>query len=81
LKNNRARTYQEVYHQKKMEVDWPHSEEVAQLHTRQAFDWNPQGNRKRGRPKTTWRRTVEKDLERRGMSWREAEALAGHSVN
>nr|KAG5711937.1 hypothetical protein BaRGS_026378 [Batillaria attramentaria] len=25
--------------------------------TRQALEWNPQGKRKRGRPKQTWRRT------------------------
>jgi len=26
--------------------------------TRQALGWNPQGNRSRGTPKNTWRRTV-----------------------
>jgi len=26
--------------------------------TRQALEWNPQGKRRRGRPKNTWRRTV-----------------------
>jgi predicted ArsR family transcriptional regulator len=36
----------------------------------QVINWDPQGRRKRGRPKRTWRRTVEgerkseKDLER-----------------
>jgi hypothetical protein len=29
--------------------------------TRQALSWNPQGTRKRGRPKNTWRRDLEKD--------------------
>ena len=27
--------------------------------------WAPEGNRRRGRPKTTWRRTVEKEKKRR----------------
>ena len=27
-----------------------------------AFIWAPEGRRKRGRPKTTWRRTVEKKI-------------------
>ena len=28
---------------------------------RTALDWAPEGKRKRGRPKETWRRTVEKE--------------------
>ncbi|XP_055384586.1 uncharacterized protein LOC129614181 [Condylostylus longicornis] len=28
---------------------------------RQALEWNPQGKRRVGRPRTTWRRTVEKE--------------------
>jgi hypothetical protein len=27
-----------------------------------ALDWNPQGYRRRGRPKRTWRRTVEDEI-------------------
>jgi hypothetical protein len=27
-----------------------------------AFDWNPQGYRKRGRPNKTWRRTTEDEI-------------------
>jgi hypothetical protein len=30
--------------------------------TRQALDWNPQGKRRRGRPTTTWRRTIDAGL-------------------
>ena len=33
-----------------------------------ALTWAPEGKRKRGRPKTTWRRTVEK--EREEAEWR-----------
>jgi hypothetical protein len=35
--------------------------------------WNPQGSRKRGRPKTSWRRLVNKEV---GRSWNELWLLA-----
>ncbi|MEE4247398.1 MAG: reverse transcriptase domain-containing protein [Kangiellaceae bacterium] len=44
--------------------------------TRQALTWNPQGKRKRGRPKSTWRRDLEADTRQMGYSWRELERLA-----
>lgn len=31
--------------------------------------WTPPGKRKRGRPRITWRRTVETELEEMGLSW------------
>ncbi|XP_076470842.1 uncharacterized protein LOC143300798 [Babylonia areolata] len=34
--------------------------------TQQALTWNPQGERKRGRPKNSWRRDVETDIRRMG---------------
>jgi hypothetical protein len=33
-----------------------------------ALDWNPQGYRKRGRPKRTWRRTIEDEIRNTGRS-------------
>jgi hypothetical protein len=38
--------------------------------------WTPQGKRKQGRPKATWRTTVEKDikLDQTGQNWLEAES-------
>ena len=36
-----------------------------------ALDWNPQGNRRRGRPKQTWRRTVAEEIEKEGKTWGE----------
>ena len=45
--------------------------------TRIALRWTPQGKRPRGRPKTTWRRTIETELkEQLGMTWGEAETKA-----
>ena len=44
--------------------------------TRQALKWNPQGKRKRGRPKNSWRRDIEDDIKRMGGTWRQLERLA-----
>jgi hypothetical protein len=41
-----------------------------------ALDWNPQGCR-RGRPKRTWRRTIEDEIRSRGRSWKEVKGTAG----
>jgi hypothetical protein len=35
---------------------------------RTALDWAPEGKRKRGRPKETWRRTVEKESKPLGFN-------------
>lgn len=42
-----------------------------------ALGWIPEGRRARGRPKTTWRRTVEKERNKAGWkSWEVAKAVA-----
>jgi hypothetical protein len=41
-----------------------------------ALDWNPQGTRKRGRPKKTWRRSIMEEAQRGGRTWREVKRLA-----
>jgi len=41
-----------------------------------ALDWNPQGYRRRGRSKRTWRRTIEDEI-RITRSWNEAKGIAG----
>jgi hypothetical protein len=41
-----------------------HKEEGAIEKT--AFDWNPQGYRRRGRPKSTWRRAIEGEIRNKG---------------
>ena len=38
---------------------------------REALDWNPQGKRRRKRPRHTWRRTVKNEALVKGMSWNE----------
>jgi hypothetical protein len=42
-----------------------------------AFDWNPQGYRRRGRPKRTWQRTTEDEIRNTGRSWNEVKGTAG----
>jgi hypothetical protein len=42
-----------------------------------ALDWNPQGYRRRGRPKRTWRRTIEKEIRGIRRSWNEVKGIAG----
>lgn len=44
--------------------------------TRKALSWNPQGKRRRGRPKNTWRRDLEADTRQMGFKWSEIESLA-----
>ena len=44
--------------------------------TRQALRWNPQGKRKRGRPRNTWRRDLEADTAKLGYTWSQLERMA-----
>jgi hypothetical protein len=41
------------------------------------LDWNPPGYRRRGRPKRTWRRTIEDEIRNTGRLWNEVKGLAG----
>ena len=44
--------------------------------TRQALRWNPQGKRKRGRPRSTWRRDLEAETTKMGYTWSQVEKMA-----
>ena len=44
--------------------------------TRQALKQNPQGKKKRGRPRNTWRRDLDADCKRAGYTWGQLENLA-----
>ena len=48
--------------------------------TRQALRWNPAGRRNRGRPKMTWRRTVEEEMKHVDLSWGQIQAIAMNRV-
>lgn len=43
---------------------------------KEALDWNPQGQRRRGRPKDTWRRVVLREVEANNTSWQQLKATA-----
>ena len=43
---------------------------------RTALHWTPEGKRRRGRPKTTWRRTFETEMKAARMSWGQVRQLA-----
>ena len=47
---------------------------------REVMDWNPQGQRKRGRPKQTWRRSDHNEALREGKSWNEVKQLARNRI-
>lgn len=44
--------------------------------TKVALRWTPGGKRSKGRPRTTWRRTVEKELKDMNLTWGKAERIA-----
>ena len=44
--------------------------------TRHCLTWTPQGKRKRGRPRNTWKRDLEADTKQMRMTWRELETAA-----
>ena len=48
--------------------------------TRQALTWNPQGKRKRGRPRNSWRRDTEAELKQQDTNWTGAARLAQSRV-
>ena len=47
--------------------------------TRRGLRWTPQGKRKRGRPKTTWRRSTEAEAKVAGLTWSQLEQKAQDS--
>jgi len=44
--------------------------------TRRVLQWNPQGQRRRGRPKNTWRRGVEQEMKKAHLTWDTMETTA-----
>ena len=46
--------------------------------TKVALKRTPEGKRKRGRPKTTWRRIIENEIKERGYTWGTIERKANN---
>jgi hypothetical protein len=45
---------------------------------KQSFEWNPQGTRRIGRPRKTWKKTVEVEAASQKKTWKELRRLAGN---
>ena len=52
-----------------MEMDWSCAGMPPAALPRVAFRWTPDGRRKRGRPKETWRGKVEKEMKENSWTW------------
>jgi hypothetical protein len=61
---------------KKRKWKWIGNRKDQSAVERTVLDWNPQGTRKRGRPKKTWKRSVVEEAQRKGRTWREVKWLA-----
>ncbi|KAH3857350.1 hypothetical protein DPMN_099957 [Dreissena polymorpha] len=59
-----------------MEMARPRLQNATYLLPREALRWTQQGKRNRGRPKETWRRTVNRELKNRGLTLQTAPATA-----
>jgi hypothetical protein len=55
-------------------------EKVPPAIENQALNCNPQGQRRRGRPRMTWKRTVAEGAGKVGKTWKEVRALAQKRV-
>nr|KAG5699627.1 hypothetical protein BaRGS_005075 [Batillaria attramentaria] len=56
-----------------MALDWTHPQDALQtVLPRVALRWTPDGKGARGRPKETWRRTVDKELKENKLTWGDA---------
>ncbi|CAH1239030.1 Hypp5694 [Branchiostoma lanceolatum] len=42
----------------------------------QVLDWNPQGKRRRGRPRMNYRQTIERDLRAANLNWKDVRRMA-----
>ena len=62
--------------EKKMEVDWPRKQNASDIYSKNSHALDPAGNRRRGRPKETWRRSVEREMKALGWSWGQVAKLA-----
>ena len=63
-----------------MEVDRTHTKEREQQQAKTGLDWNPQGHRKRGKPRQTWKRSIVKEAKQTGKTWEEIKVVAQNRV-
>ena len=65
------KTTKHLPHPEKEKVDmvWSCLQDEQRPANKTALTWTPEGNRKRVRPKTMWRRTMEEELKAAGLTW------------
>jgi len=59
-----------------MALDRTHEQNGPEAIPRVAMRWTPAGKRKRGRPKLTWRRSVENEMREVGWTWSQVQHWA-----
>ena len=62
--------------EKKVGLAGPHPAKTNVQHGMPCSKWNPQGKQKRGRPRSTWRKSVETEGQTLGHSWGHLEVLS-----
>jgi hypothetical protein len=70
MESNSTRRYKFINMEKKIKMDWSHTKKRRWGNTKGHLTMDPQGNRKRGRPKNSWRRSVIKKQVEAGMNLR-----------
>ncbi|KAL9973772.1 hypothetical protein ACROYT_G020271 [Oculina patagonica] len=55
-----------------MGLDWPYPAKRTKQHHSPVPDLEPQGKRRGGRPKNSWRRDTDAELKIMGYTWKEA---------
>jgi hypothetical protein len=59
----------------KVEMSRPYTEKPSENITKQALFWNPQGKRKKGRPRNTLRCEMESETKRIRRTWKDLEKM------
>ena len=62
--------------EKKIEVDWAYQQNATDIHSKSSHALGTAGNRRKGRPKETRRRSVEQEMNALGWSWGHIAKLA-----
>jgi hypothetical protein len=55
----------------KMYMDCTYTEKAIKKYRNDGLNWNPQGKKKVGRPKNTWKSSILREIEKAGYTWLE----------
>ena len=77
LKRANSRPLNEIVTVRRLKLAGHILRRPAERHAKTALTWTPiDGQRKRGRPKATWRTTFQEDLHLEGITWQDMEAAS-----